>query len=75
MGIDLSKFKVIYNNMVLRALRLENVLFEENNYPETGKIVHPTELEVVAFDENCAVVVIRDMADKFQFVPVIGGQA
>lgn len=73
MGINLSGFKVVYDNKVLRALPLQNVTFGDNDYPQIGKAVQPEELEVMCLDENCVITVIFDKAEKFQFIPIVGG--
>lgn len=69
MSIDLSNFKVIYNNRVLRALTIHGYEFEDFKDHETQHKL--TYMELVALNEEGQIVRIRDEAKKFQFLPVI----
>lgn len=71
MNIDLSCFKVVYREKVLRALTLVSVEFKEGHFPADKSIVKPYFLEVVAINEDGNVIVIRDEAWIFQFIPII----
>lgn len=69
---DLSKYKVIYDDKVLRALALVSVDFtEEQDMYEVTK--RPSFLEILIIDEDGRIEVIRDKENKFQFIPIIGG--
>lgn len=73
MGIDLSRFKVVYGDKVLHAIALQDVLYG-NYYPgdEGGPaIVKPKFICVLAINEDGNVVAIQDEAWCFQFIPII----
>ena len=70
MTFDVSRFKVVYKERVLNAISA-NMIFSEKAYPESGKVVKPTELEVVAINEDGNIVVIVDESWMFQFIPII----
>lgn len=68
MGIDLTKFKVIYDGKVLNAVSLGTCQFEENqDMAESYK--KPKWIEIIAIDTDGTIVFIRDETRKFQFVP------
>lgn len=69
--IDVSKFKVVYGDRVLNAISIECMEFKEDGYPELGKTVKPRALNVIAINEDGNVVVIRDEAWMFQFIPIV----
>lgn len=71
MPIDLSGFKVIYNERVLRALSLDSIELGEG-YPEVGKSQKAKFLSIFAINEDGNVVAICDEAWRFQFIPVVG---
>lgn len=69
---DLSKYKVIYDDKVLRALTLVGIEFsEKQDMDEITK--RPSMLEILIIDEDGRIKVIRDKENKFQFIPIIGG--
>lgn len=75
MGSDLTRYKVVYNDRVLRALGLENVYYGET-YPGPSPdgracLVKPEYLTVVAINDDGNLVAICDKAYRFQFIPVI----
>ena len=71
MNIDLSRFKVVYGERVLNALTLMGIEFRDGKFPEDKSITKPNFLEVVAINEDGNIVVIRDEAWTFQFIPII----
>lgn len=77
MGIDLSRFKVIYKDRVLHALALENIEWRENEWPgskrgtETNMVTKPRFLTVLCINEDGNIVALHDEAWCFQFVPII----
>lgn len=71
MNIDLSRFKVVYREKVLHALTLMGIEFREGHLPADKCITKPNFLEVIAINEDGNVIVIRDEAWMFQFVPII----
>ena len=71
-NIELSKYKVIYDDKVLRALALVGVEFsEKQDMDEITK--RPSTLEILIIDEDGRIKVIGDKENKFQFIPIIGG--
>lgn len=69
--IDLSKFKVIYKEAVLRAVALvECVHKQETDFEEVGYSSFRF-LRVLVVDTNGNLKEIYDEAWMFQFVPVI----
>ena len=77
MGIDLSRFKVIYGDRVLHALALENAEYRPGEYPgersgkETKTITKPVFLTVLCLNEDGNIVSLHDEAWRFQFVPIL----
>lgn len=70
MYADLSNFKVIYDNKVLRALYLEE--WDNRGEPlQDGEQEHFKSISVVALNEEGQFISIKDDARKFQFIPVI----
>jgi len=61
MGIDLSRFKVVYGDRVLKVLSLQEVNFGDN--VDWNKIhKKPKFIEVLMINENCNIEAIRDEA-------------
>lgn len=81
MGIDLSRFKVIYKDRVLNALALERIDYRDNEWPgclpnEKAKtVVKPLFLSVLCINEDGNIVCIFDEAWLFQFIPIIQREA
>ena len=75
MGIDLSRYKVVYGDKVLHAVALDGLMFPESVYPFCGKpdttIIKPAQLCVLAINEDGNLVAINDEAWRFQFIPII----
>lgn len=70
MGMDVSKYKVVYNEKVLRALSIMEIDMGENfNYDEI--IQKPKFIAVAVINEDGNIEVIRDEAWMFQFIPII----
>ena len=70
MYIDVSKYKVVYNEKVLRALAIVELCFgEEMNYEEI--IQKPKFIAVAIINEDGNVQIIRDETWRFQFIPII----
>ena len=69
MGIDITRFKVVYNNRVLRALALMQVVIDNMDEDLHNFAWHsPTMLEIIVIDEDGYIRVVRDKAEKFQFL-------
>lgn len=81
MGPDLTKYKVVYNDRVLRALSLEVVEYPPGGpYPGlkpdgSALILKPYALTVLVINEDGNLVTISDKAKYFQFIPVIQKEA
>ena len=69
MGIDITRFKVVYNNRVLRALALMQVVIDDIDEDLSEFAWHsPTILEIIVIDEDGYIKVVRDEAKEFQFL-------
>lgn len=77
MGLDLSRFKVIYGDRVLHALALENVEYRDNEWPgrvspdKTNTVTKPVFLTVLCINEDGNIVALFDEAWRFQFIPIL----
>lgn len=73
MGIDLSRYKVIYGDRALHAIALEGCRYKDAEWPGMqGKtIVKPVELTVLCLNEDGNIVALTDEAWRFQFVPIL----
>lgn len=72
MGIDLSRFKVVYGNKVLNAIALMEVHMPENvEWDKRDIILKPKFIEILAINEDGNIVSIRDEAWMFQFIPIV----
>ena len=71
MPTELSGFKVVYKERVLRALSLVGVTFKDDNIPEIGKTTKPQAIEILVINEDGNIVSIFDEAWRFQFIPAI----
>ena len=70
--IDLSRFKVIYGNRVLNAVALEGIDFGDLSTDMGEKcLVNSKFISVFAINEDGNIILIRDEAWRFQFVPII----
>lgn len=70
MGIDLSKYKVVYNERVLKAISLQEVSFGHDvDYQAQYK--DPKTIEILVINEDGNIVAIRDEAWRFQFITSI----
>ena len=79
MQIDLSKYKVVYNDRVLRALSLEMVTFASDYMSpapnDKVKIVKPDWLTLLVINDDGNLVAFSDQAWKFQFIPDLKREA
>lgn len=70
MGIDLSKYKVIYNERVLKAISLQEIWFGDDvDYQAQYK--QPRAIEILVINEDGNIIAIRDEAWCFQFITSI----
>ena len=70
MGVDVSRFKVIYGEKIFRAIAIMNMYMPK---VQTYTIAQPNFLHILAINEEGNIVSINDEAWKFQFLPVING--
>lgn len=72
MGIDLSRFKVIYGEKVLNAIALMDIrLPGDMNWEKRDIVVKPKTIEVLAINEDGNIISISDEAWTFQFLPIV----
>lgn len=73
MGIDLSRFKVVYGDKVLNALSLMNVQRKPEDFTKNDEklISKPKFIEVMAINEDGNIIIINDEAWCFQFLPIV----
>lgn len=71
MWADMSGYKVVYNERVLRALAITRICMGEGCL-ETGTTTKPEAIEVMVLNEDGNVVSIYDEAWMFQFIPIVG---
>ena len=69
--IDLSKFKVVYKDKVLRAIALDYLEFEEVKEIKMPACEKPKFIGVLVINEDGQIVSLRDEAWMFQFIPAI----
>lgn len=77
MEADLSRFRVIYKERVLNAVSLRFCEFSSDDpFVEHG-IARPKFIEMYAINSDGNLVLLRDEAWMFQFVPIVakGGGA
>lgn len=71
--VDLSKYKVVYRERVIKALALMDMEFKEN--VNADDIIHkPKIIEIMVINEEGNIEMIKDEAWRFQFIPIIGGK-
>jgi hypothetical protein len=71
MYIDVSKYKVVYDEKVLRALAIVELCFDEKTLCD-DIIQKPKFIAVAIINEDGNVQIIRDETWRFQFIPIIG---
>lgn len=71
MSIDLSRFKVIHGDRVIKALALMEVIYSDSvDWDDTCK--KPRLIEILVINEDGNIEAIRDEAWRFQFIPNLG---
>lgn len=72
MGINLSRFKVVYKEKVLNAIALMEATMPENiDWDNRDIVLRPKFIEILAINEDGNIVSIRDEAWMFQFIPIV----
>lgn len=72
MGIDLSRFKVIYGDKIFNAIALMEVRMPDNEELDIRDIVlKPKFIDVLVINEDGNIVSIHDKAWRFQFIPIV----
>ena len=76
MGIDLSRYKVVYGEHVLNAVALDGFIFDTDKHPrvDESSILKPKFITVIAINKDGNVVFITDEAWRFQFLPTVKGE-
>lgn len=70
MGIDLSRFKVVYDDKVLKALSLQEVIFSDSvNCEDAHK--KPSLIEILVINDDGNIEALRDEAWRFQFISIL----
>lgn len=71
--VDLSRFKVVYDNKVLNALSLMEIVFADNVQMDD---IHkkPKLIEILVINEDGNIEVLRDEAWRFQFIPFLSNK-
>lgn len=69
--IDLSKFKVIYKDKVLRAIAIDYLEFPEPKGNSITVCEKPKFIGILVINEDGQIIALRDEAWMFQFVPII----
>ncbi|MDU6263750.1 MAG: hypothetical protein E6600_04540 [Anaerocolumna aminovalerica] len=70
MGIELSKYKVVYGEKVMRTISLQGVEFsEDTKWNDSFK--KPKFIEILVINDDGNIVALRDEAWKFQFITAL----
>lgn len=70
MNIDLSRFKVVYDNKVLKAISLMEIIFPDSvDFEDIHK--KPRIIEILVINEDGNIEALRDEAWRFQFIPAL----
>lgn len=74
MNIDLSRFKVVYNDRIYNAVALRNMEFKtiRDGEEPPSSIYKPKMIEITALNEDGNIIIINDEAWRFQFLPIVG---
>lgn len=69
---DLSKYKVVFKDRVLRALSIMECRFPANQWPsEENPAVKPEHITVLIINSDGVLEAFTGKADEFQFIPVL----
>lgn len=72
MNIDISRFKVMHNDKVLRGICIKNIQMPKREAESERKIYEPpTFIDVFVINEDGNIILIHDEAWTFQFIPVV----
>lgn len=69
-GADLSRFKVVYGDKVLRALTLAGIEISDDVTPEDSVKI-PKFIEVIVINSDGNIEILRDETWRFQFIPIL----
>lgn len=70
MSIDLSKYKVVYGEKVVRAVALMHMEFPDGEDCE-ATVRKPKFIEVLVINSDGNLELLNDEAWRFQFVPIL----
>lgn len=68
MGIDVSRYKVVYGEKVMQAIALIDIEFAKD---EDMRVQYKTPkfIEILAINSDGNIMALRDEAWRFQFIP------
>lgn len=69
--MDLSRYKVVYKDKVIRALAIMNVRFCDNYPAPEHPAVKPDYVTVMVINGDSVLEAITGKAEEFQFIPVL----
>lgn len=70
--MDLSRYKVVYEDKVIRALAIMDVRFMGDDYPSPEKpSVKPAYVTVMVINADGVLEALTGKAEEFQFIPVL----
>lgn len=74
-GCDLTRYKVVHNDRVLRALLLMEVRFPQNEWPSPDRpLLKPEYLTLLVVNTDGVLEAITGKAEEFQFIPILNVQ-
>lgn len=71
MNVDLSRYKVIYGEKVVRAVALMHMVFPDDEDGE-ATVRKPKIIEILVINSDGNIELLNDEAWMFQFVPILG---
>lgn len=72
-SIDLSRFKVIHGERVVRAVSLLVMEFSDDT-DHTETVVKPKFIDILVINSDGNLEIIHDETWRFQFIPILGEQ-
>ncbi len=69
---DLSRYKVVHKDSVLRALSIMDVRFPDNQWPgKENPVVKPEHITVLTINSDGVLEAFTGKAEDFQFIPIL----
>ena len=69
--MELSRYKVVYKDQVIRALAITEVRFKETYPAPENPAVKPAYVTVMAINADGVLEALTGKAEEFQFIPVL----